>query len=97
MAVTDIITGIYASTAILAAVQDRHRTGRGQHIDMALMDCAVSIMANQAMNYLATGTRRGGWAIFTPIWRPTRSCPAPMAISLSRPGMTGSSSGFARF
>jgi len=54
VAVTDIITGIYASTAILAAVQDRHRTGRGQHIDMALMDCAVSIMANQAMNYLAT-------------------------------------------
>ncbi|MCL1628308.1 MULTISPECIES: CaiB/BaiF CoA transferase family protein [Roseinatronobacter] len=56
VAVTDIITGIYASTAILAAVQDRHRTGRGQHIDMALMDCAVSIMANQAMNYLATDT-----------------------------------------
>jgi len=55
VAVTDIFTGIYAATAILAAVEMRHRTGRGQHIDMALMDVAVAIMANQAMNYLATG------------------------------------------
>ncbi len=56
VAVTDIITGIYASTAILAALHDRTRTGRGQHIDLALMDSAVAIMANQAMNQLATGT-----------------------------------------
>lgn len=56
VAVTDIFTGIYAATAILAAVEMRHTTGRGQHIDMALMDVAVAIMANQAMNYLATGT-----------------------------------------
>ncbi|MFV0411590.1 MAG: CaiB/BaiF CoA transferase family protein [Paracoccus sp. (in: a-proteobacteria)] len=55
VAVTDIFTGVYAATAILAAVEMRHRTGRGQHIDMALMDVAVSVMANQAMNYLATG------------------------------------------
>ncbi|MFV0292368.1 MAG: CaiB/BaiF CoA transferase family protein [Paracoccus sp. (in: a-proteobacteria)] len=55
VAVTDIFTGVYAATAILAAVQQRHRTGRGQHIDMALMDVAVAIMANQAMNYLTTG------------------------------------------
>lgn len=55
VAVTDIFTGIYASTAILAAVHQRERTGKGQQIDMALMDVAVSIMANQAMNYLATG------------------------------------------
>jgi crotonobetainyl-CoA:carnitine CoA-transferase CaiB-like acyl-CoA transferase len=56
VAVTDIVTGIYASTAILAAIHARHATGRGQHIDMALMDSAVALMANQAMNYLATGT-----------------------------------------
>ncbi len=56
VAVTDIVTGIYASTAILAAIHARHSTGRGQHIDMALMDSAVALMANQAMNYLATGT-----------------------------------------
>lgn len=55
MAITDIITGIYASTAILAAVHQRSQTGKGQHIDMALLDCAVAIMGNQAMNYLTTG------------------------------------------
>lgn len=55
VAVTDIFTGIYAATAILAALHQRHQTGEGQHIDMALMDVAASIMANQAMNFLATG------------------------------------------
>ena len=62
MAITDIFTGIYATTAILAAVHQRQTTGRGQHIDMALLDCAVSIMGNQAMNYMVTGvppTRMG--------------------------------------
>ena len=56
VAVTDVFTGVYAATAILAAVHQRSLTGRGQHIDMALMDVAAGIMANQAMNYLATGT-----------------------------------------
>ena len=56
VAVTDVFTGIYASNAIMAALIQRGRTGAGQHIDMALMDVATAIMANQAMNYLATGT-----------------------------------------
>ncbi|MDR0809212.1 MAG: CoA transferase [Gemmobacter sp.] len=56
VAVTDVFTGIYAATAILAALIQRGRTGEGQHIDMALMDVATAIMANQSMNYLATGT-----------------------------------------
>ncbi len=55
VAVTDIFTGLYASNAILAALHLRQSTGRGQHIDLSLMDTAVTIMANQAMNYLATG------------------------------------------
>lgn len=55
VAVTDVFTGIYAATAVLAAVHQRATTGQGQHIDMALLDVATSIMANQAMNYLATG------------------------------------------
>lgn len=62
MAITDIFTGVYASTAILAAVHQRHQTGVGQHIDMALLDCAVAITGNQAMNYMTTGkapTRMG--------------------------------------
>ncbi|SEN59270.1 Crotonobetainyl-CoA:carnitine CoA-transferase CaiB [Loktanella fryxellensis] len=55
VAVVDLFTGLYASTAILAAVQQRQVTGRGQQIDMALFDVAVAVMANQAMNYLTTG------------------------------------------
>ena len=55
VAVTDIFTGVYAATAILAALHQRHSSGLGQQIDMALLDVAASIMANQAMNYLATG------------------------------------------
>ena len=56
VAVTDIFTGVYATTAILAALHQRASTGKGQHIDMALFDVATAIMANQAMNYLASGT-----------------------------------------
>lgn len=59
VAVTDIFTGVYAATAILAALHQRATTGAGQHIDMALLDVATSIMANQAMNYLTTGTPPG--------------------------------------
>ena len=59
MAITDIFTGIYATTAILAAVHQRSQTGKGQQIDMALLDCAVAIMGNQAMNYLTTGKPPG--------------------------------------
>ena len=56
VAVTDIFTGVYATTAILAALRQRDTTGTGQHIDMALLDVATAITANQAMNYLTTGT-----------------------------------------
>ncbi len=62
VAVTDILTGLYGAVGILAAIEQRHTTGRGQHIDMALLDCATAAMANQAMNFLATGKapqRRG--------------------------------------
>jgi crotonobetainyl-CoA:carnitine CoA-transferase CaiB-like acyl-CoA transferase len=59
VAITDILTGVYAAVAILAALHQRARTGRGQHIDMALMDVAVGVLANQAMNYLATGEAPG--------------------------------------
>jgi len=55
VAVTDIVTGLYGAVGVLAAVEQRHRTGRGQHLDLSLLDCAVAMMANQAMNYLASG------------------------------------------
>lgn len=55
VAVTDVVTGLYGTIGILAAIEQRHRTGKGQHIDMSLLDCATALLANQAMNYLATG------------------------------------------
>ena len=55
VAVTDIYTGIYASTGILAALHQREKTGKGQMVDMALFDVALATMANQAMNFLASG------------------------------------------
>ena len=55
VAVTDIFTGVYSAVAILAALQQRAKTGEGQHIDMSLLDVATAITANQAMNYLTTG------------------------------------------
>ena len=66
VALTDLFTGVYASSAILAAlnVRDNARTGtgEGQHIDMALLDVGMAILANQAAGFLATGvapTRQG--------------------------------------
>ena len=56
VATTDLFTGVYAVAGILAAIHQRQTTGRGQHIDMALFDVAAAVTANQAMNYLATGT-----------------------------------------
>ncbi|MBN9420971.1 MAG: CoA transferase [Candidatus Accumulibacter sp. 66-26] len=60
VALTDILTGLYASNAILAALAHRDRdglrTGDGQHIDLALLDVQVACLANQAMNYLVSGT-----------------------------------------
>ncbi|CAM3798013.1 CaiB/BaiF CoA-transferase family protein [Pseudomonas wadenswilerensis] len=56
VALTDILTGLYSTVAILAALAHRDRDGGGQHIDMALLDVQVACLANQAMNYLTTGT-----------------------------------------
>ena len=55
VAVVDIMTGLYASNAILAALMARHNTNQGQHIDISLLDVQVATLANQGMNYLATG------------------------------------------
>lgn len=55
VALTDILTGLYSTVAILAALAHRDQAGTGQHIDMALLDVQVACLANQAMNYLTTG------------------------------------------
>ncbi len=55
VALTDLFTGVYAATAILAAIEVRHRSGVGQHIDMALLDVGMATLANQAGGFLNTG------------------------------------------
>ena len=55
VAITDLCTGMFACSAILAALEVRHRTGKGQHIDMALLDVGMALLANQAIGYLNTG------------------------------------------
>jgi crotonobetainyl-CoA:carnitine CoA-transferase CaiB-like acyl-CoA transferase len=62
VAVTDLFTGFYATIGILAALAHRDRTQVGQHVDIGLLDVQVACLANQAMNYLVSGTppRRHG-------------------------------------
>jgi crotonobetainyl-CoA:carnitine CoA-transferase CaiB-like acyl-CoA transferase len=55
VALIDLFTGVYACSAILAAIEVRHRTGQGQLVDMALLDVGMAILANQAAGFLNTG------------------------------------------
>ncbi|MBX9962769.1 MAG: CoA transferase [Burkholderiales bacterium] len=55
VAVSDLMTGMYATIAVLAALAEREKSGLGQHVDMALLDTQVAMTANMAMNYLASG------------------------------------------
>ncbi|MDM8181902.1 MULTISPECIES: CaiB/BaiF CoA transferase family protein [Marinobacter] len=59
VALTDIMTGLYATIGVLAALSHRDRTGEGQYVEAALLDVQVACLANQAMNYLATGQAPG--------------------------------------
>jgi crotonobetainyl-CoA:carnitine CoA-transferase CaiB-like acyl-CoA transferase len=56
VAFADVFTGVYSALAITAALKERERTGRGSHIDMALLDTMVGVLANQALFYLVSGT-----------------------------------------
>jgi crotonobetainyl-CoA:carnitine CoA-transferase CaiB-like acyl-CoA transferase len=55
VAVTDILTGLYATVGVLAALNHREQTGIGQHVNLALLDVQVACLANQAMNFLTSG------------------------------------------
>jgi crotonobetainyl-CoA:carnitine CoA-transferase CaiB-like acyl-CoA transferase len=59
VAVADLFTGMYATVAILAALRHAERTGQGQHIDMALLDTQVAMLANLGANYLVSGQHDG--------------------------------------
>jgi crotonobetainyl-CoA:carnitine CoA-transferase CaiB-like acyl-CoA transferase len=61
VALCDVLTGMYATVAVLAALRHAERTGEGQQIDMALLDVQVASLANQALNYLTTGRNPHRW------------------------------------
>jgi formyl-CoA transferase len=61
VAITDLMTGMYATVAVLAALTHRDRTGEGQHIDMSLLDTQVAMLANVGSNYLNSGKRPQRW------------------------------------
>jgi succinate--hydroxymethylglutarate CoA-transferase len=62
VAVTDLTTGLYTSNSIMAAIISRSKTGRGQHIDVALSDCQVATLANIASSCLISGEKdQGRW------------------------------------
>ena len=56
VAVTDVLTGLYAAVAVLACLQARQRSGHGYAIDLALLDCAVAAQVNVAQAYLSSGS-----------------------------------------
>ncbi|ASC64294.1 CoA transferase [Achromobacter denitrificans] len=56
VAVADLMTGMYSTVGILAALHERSRSGVGQHIDMALLDCQVAMLANQNLNFMTSGS-----------------------------------------
>ena len=76
VAVVDLMTAMYASTAILAAVNYRHLTGVGQHIDLALFDVQAAMLANQASSYLLSGQIPSRQGSFHPSIAPYQ----PMAV-----------------
>ena len=61
IAITDLMTGMYATIAVMAALAHRDRTGEGQYVDMALLDVQVAMLANMNMNYLTTGNAPKRW------------------------------------
>ncbi|SNT16597.1 formyl-CoA transferase [Noviherbaspirillum humi] len=61
VAISDLMTGMYATIAVMAALAHRDRTGEGQYIDMALLDVQVAMMANMGTNYLASGKPPVRW------------------------------------
>ena len=94
VALTDLFTGVYASTAILAALQLRGRTGAGQHIDMALLDVGMAILANQASAFLNTGVAPQRQGNSHPSLAPYQDLPTQDGAMLLAIGNNGQ---FARF
>ncbi len=75
VAISDLFTGLYGVVAIEAALIARERSGRGQHIDLALLDTTAAILANQAMNFLASGVTPGRTGTAHPNLAPYQTFP----------------------
>jgi crotonobetainyl-CoA:carnitine CoA-transferase CaiB-like acyl-CoA transferase len=75
VAFADIFTGLYSVIAIQAALAQRGDTGRGQHIDMALFDCMLGVLANQGLNFLASGESPKRMGNAHPNIAPYEACP----------------------
>lgn len=94
VAVIDVFTGLYAANAVQAALHARNVSGEGQHIDMALLDVAMAIQANQVSSYLATGTAPGRAGNLHPSLAPYQDFPSADGNVLLAIGNDGQ---FARF
>ena len=85
VAISDLITGNNAAQAVLAALLARHNTGRGQHIDLALLDCQVAALANVASAYLMTGRapeRQGNAHAAVAPYEPFETADEPIALAV---------------
>jgi formyl-CoA transferase len=94
VAVIDLFTGVYASTAVLAALHARQQSGRGQHIDMALLDVGMAMLANQGASFLATGNTPARQGNSHPSLAPYQDFPTQDGAMLLAIGNDGQ---FARF
>jgi crotonobetainyl-CoA:carnitine CoA-transferase CaiB-like acyl-CoA transferase len=96
VALTDVMTGLYATVGILAALRERERSGQGQQVDLALLDVTAATLANQATTIWSAGKRQRGWATRTRTSCPTRALPPAIASSLLRLATMRSSSAWRR-
>lgn len=94
VAIADIFTGMYASTAILAAVVHRDRTGEGQSIDMALLDTQIAVMANVASAYLCSNEIPHRWGNAAPTIVPYQTFPTSDSWIIVAAGNNGQFSHF---
>ena len=89
VAVADLFTGLYASSAILAALLHARATGEGQHIDMALFDAQAAMLANQATNYFVSGnapTRMGNAHPNLAPYQPFRTADGELVVAVGADG-----------
>jgi formyl-CoA transferase len=89
VAIADLITGNNAAQAVLAALYSREKTGKGQHVDMALLDCQVAALSNVAASYLMDGRKPGRYGNAHPAVAPyqlfeTKDEPIALAVGNDR-------------